>query len=108
MLQIENLILNFLLLVLRILLDFSSDAGYKSDRFFEILPKKGIEFVASRRNDTVVFNLNFMLLPTKVDHILEKQGYKKIMLGARDTSHIKIVLILLTKVVILHIGAIIV
>lgn len=57
MLQVKSLILNLFLLVLRIPLDFSSNAGYKGSGFFETLQEKSLEFVSSKRNDIVTFNL---------------------------------------------------
>lgn len=71
-LQVESLILNFRLLVLRIPLDFSSDADYKGGRFFEILPEKSLKFISSKKAGIVIFNLGLVLFPVEVDLILEK------------------------------------
>ena len=62
-------ILNLLLLVLGIALDFSPDIGYKSGRFSKTLPKKSLEFVPSRGTGTVIFNLGLVLLPAEVNPI---------------------------------------
>lgn len=72
MLQIEKPILYFLLLVLRILLNLSLDVNYKQGGFFETLVKKNFKFALSRRDNIVVLNLTLMLLPAKIDFILEK------------------------------------
>lgn len=69
-LQIKNPILKFLLLELKILIDFSSDASYENDRFFETLAEKSLKFVANKRNGTIAFNLGLVLLPVEVDPIL--------------------------------------
>lgn len=64
--------LNFLLLVLRISLDFSLDTGYKGSRFSKTLLKKNLEFVSNKKNGTIAFNLSFVLLQIEVDSVLEK------------------------------------
>lgn len=65
-------ILNFFLLILQILLNFSLDANHKSDRFFKTFFKKGFKFVSSRKNGIVTLNLDLLLFPMKVDLISEK------------------------------------
>lgn len=97
--------MNFLLLVLKILLDLSSDADHKGGKFSETLPKKNIKFFPNGRNGIIVFKLSLVLLSVKVDLISEKQGCKKNTLGAHDTSYIEIVLILSTEVITLYIRA---
>lgn len=72
------------------------------------MPKKGFEFISSRKDGTVRFNFGLMLLPVEVHFILKEQDCKKYVLGARGTGHVEMVLALLTKVVILYIGATIV
>lgn len=84
----------FFLLVLGILLNLGSDAGYKQGRFSEILPEKSLEFVLSKESNIVAFNLNLVLLSLKIDSILEKQSCKRDALVAYSTSHIKIILAL--------------
>lgn len=68
-LQIKNPILNFLLLELKILIDFSSDASHENDRFFETLAEKSLKFIANRKNGIITFNLDLVLLPVEVDPI---------------------------------------
>lgn len=72
MLQIKILILDLFLLVLRIRLDFSLDAGYKSSRFSKTLLKEGHEFVSNKKNGIAAFNLDLILLLAKIDSILVK------------------------------------
>lgn len=91
MLQMESLILNFFLLILRISLNFCSDADHKGDRFSKVLPEKSFEFILSRRDGIVAFNLGFVPLLVKIDFILEKQGRKEDALGAHGIGHVKIV-----------------
>lgn len=62
------------MLVLQIPLDLNPDTGDKSGRFFKALSKKSLELVLNKRDSIIIFNLNLMLLPSKVDPILEKQG----------------------------------
>lgn len=101
-------ILNFFLLILKISLDFNLDTGYKGGRFFETLAKKNLKFVLNKRNGTVVFNLGFVLLLVKIDLILEKQDCKKDVLEIYKIGCVEMIFGLLTKVVIVHIGATIV
>lgn len=108
MLQVKSPILNLFLLVLKISLDFSLDASYKGDRLSKILSEKNLEFVSSKKNGTIKFNLGLMHLPAEIDSILKKQGYKGDALGVCGIGHIKIVLVPLTKVVEFHMGAIMV
>lgn len=68
--------------MLKIRLDFNSDAGTKDGVFSKNLTKKGFEFVPSRRDGIIAFNLSLVLLQSEVNLILEKQGYKKYALGA--------------------------
>lgn len=91
------------MLVLKILLNLSPDADHKGVRFFEILVKKGFEFVSSKKSNTIIFNLDFILLPAETNLILEKQSCKKDELETCGIYHVKIVLALLTKVVALYI-----
>lgn len=99
----ENAILYFLLLVLGFLLNLYLDIGHKEDRFSRTLLENGLKFVPSKGNDTVMFNLSLVLLPAKVDPILEKQNHKKDALIAYGTGHIKIICILSTKVITLYV-----
>lgn len=104
----RSIVLDFLLLVLKILLNLSSDAIYKCNRFSKIILEKSLKFISNKKNYIVAFNLSFVLLSVKVNPILEKQDYKKDALVAYGTSHIKIILILLTNVIVFYIQAFIV
>lgn len=68
----KSSILYFLLLIFKIPLNLSLDISYKQDEFFKILLEKNLEFVSSRRNNIVSFNLGLVLLLIKVDLIIEK------------------------------------
>lgn len=96
------------LLILRIPLYLSPDAGYKYNRFLKTLLKKGLEFVLSKRDGTVAFNLSFVLLLVEVTLILEKQVYKKDALKTCDIGRVKIIFLISTKIVAFHIRATIV
>lgn len=67
------------------------------------MPKKSFEFVLSKRDNIIIFNLDFILLPTEVDFILEKKGNKEDVLEAHKTGRIKTIFALSTKVVALHV-----
>ena len=96
-------ILYFLLLVLRILLNFCPDVSYKQVGFFETLPEKSFKFVSNRGDSTIVFNLSLVLLPAEVDPVIEKRGCKENALVIRSTGHVKMILALLTKVITLYV-----
>lgn len=102
------LILYFLLLILKIALNFGPDVGHKWDEFFEVLLKKSLKFVPNKESGPITLNLGFMLLPTEVDLILEKQSCKENALMAYGTSCVKIILALLTKVIPLYMQAFII
>lgn len=101
-------ILNFLLLVLGIPLDLNPNAGHKSGGFSKAEPEKGLEFVPSRTDGIVAFNLSLVLLLAKVDLIPEKRGCKGYVLGARGSGCVKIGILLSAEVVALYVGATIV
>ena len=95
----------FLLLVLQISLNLNPDIGHEQSRFFKTLIEKSLKFVSNKANGLVAPNLGLMLLPVEVNPILEKQGCKGYALGARGTGNIKIIIVLLTEIVVLYIGA---
>lgn len=68
----RSLILNFFLLVLRISFDLSSNTGQKSGRFSETLLEKSIEFILNKGAGIVIFKMDLVLFPAKVDPISEK------------------------------------
>lgn len=72
MLQVENPILYFLLLVLKILLNFCLDIGYKQVGFSEILLEKNLKFVLNRKNNIIALNLSLVLLQAKIDLVVKK------------------------------------
>lgn len=84
----------FFLLVLRILLNLSPNIDQKQSRFSKTLCFK---FVLSKKDNTIAFNLSFVLLSAEVDLIQKKQGFKKDTFKACDTDRIKIILLLSTK-----------
>lgn len=99
----ENLVLYFFLLILRILLDFSPNAGYKRYKFSKTLSEEAFKFVLSKRDSTVVFNLSLVLLPVEVDLIVKEQNHKKDIFGVCGIGCIEIIFALLTKIVVLYI-----
>lgn len=92
-------------MLLKIPLDHSLDVGHKSDEFSETLLKKGLEFVLNKWDGTGTFNLDLWLLPAEVDTIPEKKSCKGDELRAGSIGHVKMILILLTKVVALYVIA---
>lgn len=72
------------------------------------MPEKDLKFVENRRDDTVAFNLSFILLLMEVDPISKEQSCKRYILGVCSSCHIKIVFALLAKIIALHMGATIV
>lgn len=98
-------ILSLLLLVFRMPLNFSPNAGYKGVGFSKALLEKSFKFVPNRGDGIVTFNLGLMLLLAEVDLIPEKQSRKEDMFGARGTGRVKIVFALLTEVLIFYIRA---
>lgn len=91
--------------MLRILLNFYLNIGYKKGWFSKILLKKGLKFVTSREDGTIIFNLSFVLLPVKINLVVEEQSHKKDALVAHVIGYVKIIFALLTKVVAFYIKA---
>lgn len=100
--QLKILILYFFLLILRILLNLYLDTGYKQNWFCKILLEKNFKFSQNKKSVSVAFYLSLMLLSAKINFFPKKQGCKKDILAAYYTVCVKIILVLLTKVVILH------
>lgn len=90
-------------MVLEISLNLYLDIGYKRDRFSEILQEKSFKFVSNKENSTFIFYLSLMLLSAEANLVIEKQSYKKDMLMACNTSHVKIIVALSTEIVILYV-----
>lgn len=97
-----SLILNFFLLILEISLDFSLDAGYKSREFSKSLLEKNLKFIPIGRKSTIIFNLGLVFLPVEIDFISKKQGCKRNVLEAHNTSYVKRVFASLTVVIVLY------
>ena len=95
----------FVLLVLGILLDLSPDVNHKQGGFSKTLPEEGLEFVSSKRDGIVAFNLRFLPLPAKVNLVSKKQGCKKDRFMACSSGRIKMILTLSTKVIAFHMQA---
>lgn len=58
--------------MLKILLDLCLNASHKGGGFSKVLSEKSFEFLSSRKNSTVTFNMGFVLLLVEVDFIPEK------------------------------------
>lgn len=101
-LQVESTILYFLLLILRIALNLCSNVGHKQSRFFKVLLKKSFEFIPNKRSNAITFYIDLILLPAEIDLLSKKQSHKKDTLVAHSTSHIKIILVMLTKVIVFY------
>ena len=108
MLQVKGLILYFFLLELKIALNLSPDISYKRGGFFKILLEEGLEFLLSREDGIIAFNLRYMLLLVEVNPISEKQGHKRDVFIAHGFGHVEIILTLLTKIIALYMQAFIV
>lgn len=70
--------------------------------------KKSFEFISSSGNDIITFNLGFLLLSIETNLILENQDCKRDVLIAYGIGRVKIIFILLTKILALHIQVFIV
>lgn len=106
--QVKRSILNFYLLVLKILLDLGLNTYYQYGRFSETLLEKDFKLIVNKKNNTIIFNSSFILLLIEVDFVLEKQSYKKDTFMITSIRHVKIVLILVIKIIAFHILALII
>lgn len=100
--QVGSLVLYFFLLVLRILLDFSSNADYKQCRLSEILLEKNFKLAPNKKSSTIAFNLSLVLLSIEINLIAKKQSRKRNTFRACGTDYVKIIFTLLTKVKTFH------
>lgn len=66
----RSLVLNFFLLVLRILFNLTLNVSHKYNKFFATLSKKSFEFILSNKKSIVAFNLSFILLLIEVELII--------------------------------------
>lgn len=103
MLWLKSLILNFFLLILRILFNFNPDVYQKYNWFSKTLLKKDIKFVLYKRNNTIIFNLSFVLLQVEINLIAEKQNCKKDVFRPYSIDYVEIILTLLAKIISLYI-----
>ena len=103
MLQVKGPILYFLLLMLGISLDFGLDTSYKRGRFSKTLLEKSFEFVPSRRDDIVTFNLSFMLPLAEVNPVSGKRSRKRDAFMACSSGRVKMIFTLMTKIIALYI-----
>lgn len=70
--QLKISILYFLLLVLGIPLNLGLHTDQKQGRFPKTLLKKDLEFIPSRRDNTIVFDLSLILLLVEIALVAEK------------------------------------
>ena len=104
----EDPILYFLLLVLRVSLNLGPDVGHKRGGFSKTLLEKGLGFISSEGGDPVALKLGLVLLPVKVDSVLKEQSREENMFEPRSIGRVKMVLTLSTEVITLHVGTTIV
>lgn len=69
--QVKNLILYFLLIVV-VLFNLVLNAIYKRGRFFKALSKKNFKLILNKRYSPVSFFLDFMLLLSRINLIMEE------------------------------------
>lgn len=89
-------------MVWEILFDLSLDADHKQDKFIKTLSKKGLEFVPSRSNSTVTFDLGFILLPVEIDLVAKECRHKRYAFRAYRIGYIEMILKLPIKIVVLY------
>lgn len=80
------------------LLNLILNVGYKQGKISKTWSKKWLKFVLYSKNNTIVLNLNLILLLIEVDLILEEWSYKKEALMDCDISRVKIIVILSIEV----------
>lgn len=102
-----GLVLYFFLLILEIPLDLIADVVHKWSRFIKIFSQKNLKFVSKKRNNSIVFDLGLVLLPTKVG-LVSKKKLQKDALVALGFSSIEMIFKLLTKIIKFHVQVFIV
>lgn len=68
--------------MLKIRFNLTLDDSYKLARLFEILLEESVKFASNKQNNTIAFNMNFVLLLAEVGLILEERVCKRNTLRA--------------------------
>lgn len=90
---------NFLQLILRISLDFSSVATHQNLRISKTFAEKHLKLVSYNQNRAVCILFSLILLLAEVNSVSKKKPSKKNSISALSSNSDKIILILLTKIV---------
>lgn len=91
-------------LILGVFSNFLLNAIYKDARCSKAAMQEDFQFVPGHRNSFFTFEFGLVLLPPKKVSILKKWHVKKKNIWTLDSSHSKMVFLLLTEVIILHIS----
>ena len=102
MLKVRGVILSFFQLVLGISSKFTPDTINKDLRVFKLLLKEGFELCPYAWSDGFVAAL--MLDPSEADNAVEESGGKWDTIYLYGAWCLKIIFILLTKMVAVHVG----
>lgn len=70
--------------------------------------KKDLEFVSSRKDSTIAFNISLVLLTTKIDLVVEEYSCKRYVFKICNINYIKMILVLPTEVVVFYIDTLII
>lgn len=70
MLQVKSLVLYFFFLILKVFFDLTPDVVYKQSGFLKTLLKKSFKFVLYEGSNSVLLNLDLMLLPAEINFII--------------------------------------
>lgn len=96
-------IVNFFLLVLRILLNIYLNTYYKCNKFSKTLLEKSFKFISNRENNIIALYLSLMLFLTEIDFVAKKQNCKRDIFMIYSSSYIKMIRILQIEVITLYI-----
>ena len=93
-------------LILRVSFDFSPITIDKSSRVSYAWTKKDLELLPSNRDCALSLMFLLILLQTEVDAVMQERCCKENMVGALSSGGSKMILTLLAKVIVFHVGLI--
>lgn len=99
----RDLVFYFFLLILGVSFNLTLNIVYKSNGLHKVFLQIGAKFLPRERGNSVSLNLSLVLLPTKDDSFLKKQGCKKNVFVTFCPNCFKRVPALPAKVVTFHI-----
>lgn len=95
-------------MVLEITIYLGPDDGHNQCIFHKTLLKKGLEFVPSKRDSTIMFNFGLVPPSPEIDPIAEGSNRKRYAIRTRGIGCIKMILALPIEVITFYVGTLVI